>query len=86
MPRFCRQQVLGKLKSHPDFECIPVIIHSTSIIPEDVDELKSLGAADHLVKRFDSAKLKEEIIKYANLKCSGTIRRLTKRGTVFIVL
>lgn len=63
MPRFNGRQVLVKLKSHPDFKGIPVIIHSTSINEKDVDELKALGAADYLVKQFDCNILKEEVNK-----------------------
>lgn len=61
MPRINGRQFLHQLKSVTRFKYIPVIVYTTSSDQQDVDEMKQLGAADYLVKQFDSLVLKEAL-------------------------
>jgi CheY-like chemotaxis protein len=55
MPKQNGKQVLRELKKFRSLQGIPVIMYSTSFAPRDIEELKILGAAYHLLKpsRFD---------------------------------
>jgi CheY-like chemotaxis protein len=55
MPKLNGKQVLKELRKLKSLDGIPVIMYSTSFAPRDIEELRNLGAAHHLVKpsRFD---------------------------------
>jgi CheY-like chemotaxis protein len=55
MPKLNGKQILKELKNAPSLKSIPVIMYSTSFAPKDVEEIKVIGAAHHLLKpsRFD---------------------------------
>ena len=61
MPRMNGKQCLGMIKKDPEFSEIPVIIYSTSKLPEDYKETKSLGAVHFLTKPSRHADLKKAI-------------------------
>jgi CheY-like chemotaxis protein len=55
MPKLNGKQVLSEIKKNKNLKSIPVIMYSTSFAPRDIQEIKDLGAAHHLLKpsRFD---------------------------------
>jgi CheY-like chemotaxis protein len=63
MPKVNGFEVLKKVKMHPQFNQIPVIILSTSTSSEDMDRAKSIGAQGYIIKNFGSKQLFEEINK-----------------------
>jgi two-component system response regulator len=63
MPKINGFEVLKKVKMHPQFNQIPVIILSTSTSSEDMDRAKSIGAQGYIIKNFSSKQLFEEINK-----------------------
>jgi CheY-like chemotaxis protein len=63
MPKVDGFEVLKKVKMHPQFNQIPVIILSTSTSSEDMDRAKSIGAQGYIIKNFGSKQLFEEINK-----------------------
>jgi CheY-like chemotaxis protein len=63
MPKVDGFEVLKKVKMHPQFNQIPVIILSTSTSSEDMDRAKSIGAQGYIIKKFGSMQLFEEIDK-----------------------
>jgi CheY-like chemotaxis protein len=50
MPKLNGKQVLREIKSKPALKGIPVIMYSTSFAPRDIEEIKLIGAAHHLLK------------------------------------
>ena len=56
MPKVSGIQVLGKLKSDPDFKSIPVVILTSSQEDPDIAKCYSLGANSYIVKPLDSNK------------------------------
>jgi CheY-like chemotaxis protein len=61
MPKMNGKQCLKHIKNSVLFQSIPVIIYSTSRQPDDMDEVRELGAAAFLVKPNKFQQLKEEI-------------------------
>ena len=55
MPKLNGKQILKEIKNRASLRGIPVIMYSTSFAPRDVEEIKSSGAAHHLIKpsRFE---------------------------------
>lgn len=52
LPKINGKEVLAKLKTDKDFNCIPIIVFSSSVSREDIEECYSLGANCYLVKPF----------------------------------
>jgi CheY-like chemotaxis protein len=50
MPKLNGKQVLREIKNIPELKSIPVIMYSTSFAPRDIEEIKQIGAAHHLLK------------------------------------
>lgn len=50
MPKLNGKQVLREIKKIPGLKGIPVIMYSTSFAPRDIDEIRQIGAAHHLLK------------------------------------
>ncbi len=50
MPKLNGKQVLKEIKKVPALKDIPVIMYSTSFAPRDIEEVRQLGAAHHLLK------------------------------------
>lgn len=61
MPRMNGKQCLQMIKKDPEFSEIPVIIYSTSKLPEDYNETKALGAVHFLTKPSKHSDLKKAI-------------------------
>ena len=61
MPKMNGKQCLRHIKNSPLFYSIPVIIYSTSRLPEDMAEVAELGAAAFLIKPNKFHLLKTEI-------------------------
>ena len=57
MSRLNGKQILKELKNNKSLRDIPVIMYSTFIGEEDIDELKQLGAAYFLIKASEFTKL-----------------------------
>jgi CheY-like chemotaxis protein len=55
MPKLNGKQILQEIKNRNSLKRIPVIMYSTSFAPHDIEKIKELGAAFHLLKpsRFD---------------------------------
>jgi CheY-like chemotaxis protein len=55
MPRLNGKQVLEALKYSGTLRDVPVVMYSTFFGPKDIQEIKALGAAHHMVKatRFE---------------------------------
>ena len=54
MPKVSGLQVLEKVKSDPNFKCIPVIILTSSKEDPDIKKCYELGANSYIVKPVDS--------------------------------
>lgn len=50
MPKLNGKQVLKEIKNIPGVRGIPVIMYSTSFSPLDIEEIRQIGAAHHLLK------------------------------------
>jgi CheY-like chemotaxis protein len=50
MPKLNGIQVLKEIKNIPGLKSIPVIMYSTSFAPRDIEEIRQIGAAHHLLK------------------------------------
>jgi CheY-like chemotaxis protein len=50
-------RVIHRLRTHPDWRSVPVVILSGSTRPEDIAAAYTAGAAGYLVKPFDPADL-----------------------------
>lgn len=50
MPKLNGKQVLREIKNKPELKAIPVIMYSTSFAPRDIEEIRQIGAAHHLLK------------------------------------
>jgi CheY-like chemotaxis protein len=61
MPKMSGKQCLRHIKNSVLFQSIPVIIYSTSRQPEDMVEVRELGAAAFLIKPNKFELLKTEI-------------------------
>lgn len=59
MPRIGGLEVLKKIKSHPDFKSIPVVILTTSMESSDLQSAYHLGANSYIVKPVDFDKFIE---------------------------
>ncbi|HZK92578.1 MAG TPA: response regulator [Prolixibacteraceae bacterium] len=56
MPKINGLEVLQKIKSHPDFKAIPVVILTTSSESSDLQAAYRLGANSYIVKPVDFEK------------------------------
>jgi CheY-like chemotaxis protein len=59
MPRVNGFEVLEKLKSHPEFKIIPVIVLTTSAETSDIKTAYLLGANSYIVKPVDFGRFLE---------------------------
>jgi CheY-like chemotaxis protein len=56
MPKINGLEVLKKIKSHPDFKIIPVVILTTSSESSDIQTAYQMGANSYIVKPVDFEK------------------------------
>jgi CheY-like chemotaxis protein len=66
MPKMDGKQCLKHIKNSPLLHSIPVIIYSTSRLPEDIAEVGALGAAAFIIKPNKFHQLKSEISAILN--------------------
>ena len=59
MPKMNGLEVLRRLKSHPQFSSIPVVVLTTSTEDRDVEEAYKLGCNSYIVKPVDFDKFVE---------------------------
>ena len=59
MPKVSGLEVLQRLKSHPKFSAIPVIVLTTSTEDRDIEEAYKLGCNSYIVKPVDFDKFME---------------------------
>lgn len=59
LPRLSGLEVLARLKSHPDYASIPVVVLTTSRDDGDVKRAYQLGANSYIVKPVDFDKFME---------------------------
>lgn len=50
MPKLNGKQVLSELKKSGTLKDIPVVMYSTFFGPQDIDDIRALGAAHYMVK------------------------------------
>ncbi|MCW3084132.1 MAG: hypothetical protein JWP12_1498 [Bacteroidetes bacterium] len=55
------KECLAELKKDERLKKIPVIIYSTSLYAQDIENMRKLGAVHYLAKPFDITKLSQEI-------------------------
>lgn len=61
MPGLDGPGALKQLRNDPDTHAIPVVFMTAKVQPNEVDELKSLGALDVVAKPFDPMKLAQQL-------------------------
>jgi hypothetical protein len=59
LPKISGLEVLQKIKSHPEFKIVPVVILTTSAESSDVQTAYKLGANSYIVKPVDFEKFLE---------------------------
>jgi CheY-like chemotaxis protein len=57
LPKFCGLEVLEKLKTHPRYKTIPVVVLTTSSETTDIQKAYQLDANSYIVKPVDFEKL-----------------------------
>jgi CheY-like chemotaxis protein len=62
LPEESGLRVLHRLRTHPDWRTVPVIVFSGSDWHEDVEAAYTGGAAGYLVKPFEPEGLREQIV------------------------
>lgn len=67
MPKIDGFEVLEKVKSHPKFRQIPVIILTTSNSTDDMNRAKNLGAEGYIVKTFGFMQILKNICEIVPL-------------------
>jgi CheY-like chemotaxis protein len=63
-------EVLRRLKSHPKFSTIPVVVLTTSSEDSDVDEAYKLGCNSYIVKPVDFEKFVDVAAKVEIYWCA----------------
>lgn len=61
MPGMDGPETLSRLRGLVDLESVPVVFMTAKVQPEEVDELRRLGAHDVIVKPFDPMQLAARI-------------------------
>jgi len=59
MPRMNGPEFLAWIRSHAEFADLPIIVISSSTLPDDRDRAMALGAYDYLVKFPPAAQLRD---------------------------
>jgi len=70
MPKVNGLEVLRRLKSHPRFSTIPVIVLTTSTEDRDIEEAYKLGCNSYIVKPVDFDKFIEVTSKVEVYWCA----------------
>jgi len=70
MPRINGLEVLRRLKSHPKFSAIPVVVLTTSSEDTDVEEAYKLGCNSYIVKPVDFEKFVDVAAKIEVYWCA----------------
>lgn len=81
MPGTSGWQCLAKMRNHPDYATIPVIIYSTSSILRDKEIAIELGASGYLTKPADYKILVKALESIANIQTSNLKKVLQKLVT-----
>lgn len=68
MPRMTGKDCLCEIKKDERLSDIPVVIYSTSSDPGDINDSRSLGASDYIVKQFSISSLKSILEPYFSKK------------------
>ncbi len=61
LPRLTGLQLLDKIKKHPDWARIPVVIWTVSLSEEDAQRAYALGAAGYFTKPLEHTKFLEKL-------------------------
>ena len=61
MPGMTGRQTLEKLRENPVFDAIPAIFMTARAQPNELDELRSIGATEVISKPFDPMSLSDQI-------------------------
>lgn len=77
MPGINGLEVLSEIKSNPAIHSVPVIIHSTSKLQEDIDAALGAGATHYLVKQYEIGCLKSHLQELF-LKITGNNKEISR--------
>ncbi len=61
MPEMSGADLLVRLRAFPELEETPILFMTASVMPDQVERLKALGAAAVLAKPFDPVELPDQI-------------------------
>ena len=61
MPGMTGRQTLEKLRENPVFDAIPAIFMTARAQPNELEELRSIGATEVISKPFDPMSLSDQI-------------------------
>lgn len=69
MPRMSGQELLIKVRTHPDYQCIPFIMITAEAFRDNVLAAIKLGVSNYVVKPFSAKQLKEKIERVFSATC-----------------
>lgn len=69
MPRMSGQELLVKVRSHPDHKCIPFIMITAEAFRDNVLAAIKLGVSNYVVKPFSAQQLRDKIDKVFSATC-----------------
>lgn len=69
MPDINGLELIGFLKSHPQYKAIPVVVVSTEVAEEDVARARALGSGEYVKKPFAPQELQAAV---SRLLAGGT--------------
>ncbi len=61
MPGLTGRQTLEKLRENPAFQTVPAIFMTARAQPDELDELRAIGATEVISKPFDPMSLSDQI-------------------------
>jgi CheY-like chemotaxis protein len=79
LPKHSGIEVLDRIKSHPVYRMIPVIVLTTSDEDRDVSAAYALGASAYIVKPVDFEKFQEVVERVELYWCVCTLPHITRR-------
>jgi two-component system, response regulator len=80
MPRMDGIEVLRAIKADPELRCVPVVIYTASVVPEDMRDAYQAGANGYVIKSSDYTQFKKEFkllglywatVNFSAAACSG---------------
>lgn len=69
MPGMTGEELLGLVRNHPEYKCLPFIMITAEAFRENVLNAIKLGVSNYVVKPFSSRQLGEKIEKVCGAVC-----------------